>query len=231
MAQELLEQDQKILDGARSSCQQLGITNYTPMAVAWQAVFSRGKGFIEIPFDECILMGSQIILPAGVRGKLEPEEWKPIITSTLILSKKLRKQLAERILIALGGLIAVALALVFTLPILLPGTVRSCSSGGTCTNQPLGFMIAIFIALPLIALGTPIFGVLFSRGLKLVADGKTADLVGQAYFLGVLNKIASIAPPNQVGARKRIGGPFGIYPSLQARIQYLQPPRDTAAIP
>ena len=231
MAQELLEDDQKILDGTRSVCQQLGITNYNPVAVAWQALLARGRSMLEIPFDECILTGSQIILPAGMRGKLEPGEWKPIIASTLILSKKLRKQLAERILIGLAGLIVVAVALFLTLPILVPQTVYTCDKSGVhCGNSPLGYMLAVFIGLPLVLIGTPIIGVIFARGLKLVADGKTADLLGQSYFLGVLNKVATIAPPNQVRARKRIGGPLGIYPSLQARIQYLQPPENRRSV-
>ena len=62
LAQELFEDDQKILDGTRSVCQQLGITNYNPVAVAWQALLARGRSMLEIPFDECILTGSQIIL-------------------------------------------------------------------------------------------------------------------------------------------------------------------------
>jgi hypothetical protein len=212
--------DQRILGIVSSLCQQLGITNYNPQIVAWVSFIPRGRAMVEMPFDEAILSNSQIMLPAAMRDKLEPEEWKPIIASALIVSKKLRRKMIGRTLMGLGVLAAISVTLFLTLPILLPGLVTTCSKSGSCGQEPLGFMIASFgILIPLV--GTPILGVLFGRKVKLAADRMAGKLVGTVYFLGVVNKIASIAG-GQASARKRISGPLSPFPSLQSRILNLQ---------
>ena len=76
---------------------------------------------IEMPFDEVMLSKSQITMPAGMRTKLDPEEWRPILASALIMSKRLRRKLVERVLIGLAALIAVSIVL-FSL-------FRSCCLG------------------------------------------------------------------------------------------------------
>ncbi len=213
--------DQKILGIVSSLCQQLGITNYNPSLVAWVSYVPRGRYSVEMPFDEAILSRYQIMLPAAMMTKLEPEEWRPIIASALIMSKKLRRKMIERILTGLAILIAISVTLFLTLPILLPGLVTTCSKSGTCGQEPLGYMIAILIGPLLLIIGTPILGFLFGRRLKFVADRMAGELVGTSYFLGVLNKIANIAG-GQVMARKRIGGPMSPFPSLGSRIVNLQ---------
>jgi hypothetical protein len=67
--------DQKILGIVSSLCQQLGITNYNPTIISWVSLIPRGRAMVEMPFDECILSKSQIMLPAATRTKLDPEEW------------------------------------------------------------------------------------------------------------------------------------------------------------
>jgi hypothetical protein len=213
--------DQRILGIASSLCQQLGITNYNPGIIAWVSFIPRGRAMVEMPFDEAILSRSQIMLPAAMRDRLEPEEWKPILASALINSKKLRRKAIERVLTALGVLVAISITLIVTLPILLPTPVRSCSNSGVCTYAPEGFMIGLIVGLFLPLGGTPVLGVIITRRLSYVADRRAAELVGTAYFLGVLNKIANIAG-GQVMARKRIGGPLSPFPSLGSRIVNLQ---------
>ena len=174
---------------------------------------------VEMPFDEVILPRSQIMLPAAMRNKLEPEEWKPLIASALIMSKKLRRKIIGRVLVGLAILIAISVTLFRTLPILLPSPVTTCRNG-TCGTAPLGFMIAVYVGLSLPVMGTPILGIVFGRRLRLAADSMAGDLVGTTYFLGVLNKIANIS--GQATDRKRIGGPFSPFPSLASRILNLQ---------
>lgn len=176
---------------------------------------------IEMPFDEVMLSKSQITMPAGMQTKLEPEEWRPILASALIMSKKLRRKLLERVLIGLAALIAVSALLFVTLPVLLPGLVTTCSKSGACGQEPLGFTIASFVGLPLPLVGASVIFVLSARKLNSLADRMAADLVGTAYFLGVLNKIASFAG-GQVNSRKRMGGPLSPFPSLGSRILKLQ---------
>ena len=175
---------------------------------------------VEMPLDECLLLKSQIMLPAPMRSKLEPDEWKPIIASTLIQSKKLRKKMVERVLLGLVILVAISALLFLTLPSLLPTLVTSCRSG-TCGTAPLGYYIAVYVGTSLPFIGTPILGILFARKLKMNADRQAADLVGTSNFLLVLNKIGNVAG-GQVQARKRLGGPLSPFPTLGSRIVNLQ---------
>lgn len=84
MSQELLDDDQKILENTRSLCQSLDVKNYAPVLVAWenwvpQTSLWRGRSrMIKVPPDECLLTSSQVVLPAVMRGRLEPNEWKAI---------------------------------------------------------------------------------------------------------------------------------------------------------
>jgi hypothetical protein len=212
--------DRRILETVSSLCQQLGITNYNPQIVSWVSLIPRGRAMVEMPYDEVLLSKREIMLPAAMRTKLEPEEWKPIIASALIMSKKLRRKVIGRMLMGLGVMIAITVGLFLTLPILLPGMVTACRNG-SCGTAPLGYMIALYVGLPLPFIGTPILGVVFGRRLRSVADRRAADLVGLAYFLGVLNKIANIAR-GQASGRKRLGGPLSPFPSLKSRILNLQ---------
>jgi hypothetical protein len=199
----------------------LGIANYNPGIIGWVSFIPRGRGTVEMPFDEVILSSSQIMLPAAMRDKLEPEEWKPILASALINSKNLRRKAIEQVSTALAVLVGISITLILTLPILLPTPVRSCSNGGVCTYAPEGFMIGLIVGLFLPLGATPILGVILTRRLSYLADREAADLVGTAYFFGVLNKIANIAG-GQVMARKRVGGPLSPFPSLGSRIINLQ---------
>ena len=174
----------------------------------------------EMPYDEVVLSKSQIMLPAAMRTKLEPEEWKPIIASALIMSKKLRRKMVGRTLMGLGVFVAISIALFLILPTLLPGSVTVCRNG-SCGAAPLGYMIALYAGFPIPLIGTSILGVIFGRKVRLTADRMAAELVGATYFLRVLNKIAGIVGV-QASSRKRRGGPISPFPSLQSRILNLQ---------
>ena len=213
--------DQKILGIVSSLCQQLEITNYNPGIVSWVSLIPRGRAMVEMPFDEVILSRSQVMMPAAMRTKLEPEEWRPILASALILSKKLRRKIIGRLLVGLAVLIGISASLFVTLPILLPNLVRSCSSNGSCGYAPLGYMIAVLVGIPLPLFGSVILLFVTGRRVKLVADRMAGDLVGTKYFLEVLNKIANLAQ-GQIMTRKRMGGPLSPFPSLASRIVNLQ---------
>ncbi len=135
--------------------------------------------------------------------------------------KKLRRKIIGRLVAGLAVLIAISATLFLTLPILLPNLVRSCSSNGSCGYAPLGYMIAVLVGVPLPIFGSLILAFVTGRRLKLVADRMAGELVGTAYFLGVLNKISNMAQ-GQVMTRKRMGGPLSPFPSLASRIVNLQ---------
>ncbi len=215
------EQDQRILEITKNLCQQLNITSYNPNIVSWTALVPRGKTYKELPFDECILSKSQVILPAGMRGRLEADEWKPILASELIFSRKLRKTIATGILVRAIPFLILAAVLYFLLPAVFPQPTTFCKNG-YCSTGPLGSEIFPFVAFLVVSIGTPLLGMGYSKKVKLRADRRSADIVGTSSFQAVLAKIASVAPPGGAQAKRRFGGPVRSLPSLEERIASLQ---------
>ena len=86
------ERDPQILAITRELCQQLNITNYDPTFVSWQVYAYENRrnprNRKEFPPDDCLLEKYSVTLPGSMRERLEPGEWKPIIASSLIFSKK-----------------------------------------------------------------------------------------------------------------------------------------------
>jgi hypothetical protein len=216
-----LEQDKRILDITKELCQQLNISNYNPRVVSWTSVMPRGRNrFVEIPFDECILTKMQIILPAAMKDRLEADEWKPILASELFFSRRARKTYLVGIALRAIPFFLLAAALFFLLPQALPQPITATSHGLT-TTAPLGSRIFPFIAFPLVAFGTAFLAVRYSKKVRLEADRASANIVGTASFLGVLNKIAAVAGPGG-RSKRRFGGPVPFLPSIEERIANLQ---------
>src|SRR5207244_6092793 len=90
------ERDPQILAITRELCQQLNITNYDPTFVSWQVYAYENRrnprNRKEFPPDDCLLEKYSVTLPGSMRERLEPDEWKPIIASSLIFSKKMRRR-------------------------------------------------------------------------------------------------------------------------------------------
>ena len=91
------EDDGQILNIAKDLPLGLGFT-YEPLMI-YYIVWLRFGGIRLAPSDECLLgvKGSRrgyVYLPAVLRGKLDPNEWKPLIASALIYSfqPKLRRR-------------------------------------------------------------------------------------------------------------------------------------------
>ena len=222
--------DQRILEDTRSICQTLEI-NYNPVSIAWKhtipdpsiyARFSRGQMWLTIPPDECILAGSQVVLPLDMRGRLEPDEWKIIIASELILKKKLRRKLFELTIIAVAIFIGISVLLLLFFPVLFPGTSRVCDRSATCSNQNVGYLAAAVVSPLLVSIGTILVAATYGRKLKYIADRKVGELLGTSAVLGVLTKIARITPPDDAQTKKNRGNLFAYFPTLQQRIKNLE---------
>ncbi len=215
------EQDHRILEITKNLCQQLNILSYNPNIVSWTAFVPRGRTIKELPFDECVLSRWEVMLPAGMRVRLEADEWRPIIASELIFSRRLQKRIAAGLLERAVPFLILAAVLYFLLPVLLPQPTTFCKNG-LCSTEPLGSAIFLFVAFPVVGIGTVLLGTRYSKKVKLRADRGSADIVGTSNFLTVLAKIASVAQPGAAQAKKRFGGPVRYLPSLDERIANLQ---------
>jgi Zn-dependent protease with chaperone function len=141
-------------------------------------------------------------------GKLTVEEWRPLIASSLVLEKKIKRSMRGRtflltglpIILALGGTIGVAIVLQMSWVIFL---------------YPL-------ILLPLAILG----GRSYNSDLKkarMDADVHASAVVGKNLFLNVLKKIDNMGL-NDIERLKsgRGGRRLASLPSITERIENLQ---------
>ena len=81
---------------------------------------SRARRPIEFRYDECLIEKYCVTLSGKMKNVLEPDEWKPIIASSLIFSKKLRRRVLKGFAVALTAFLLLALAMFFELPVLFP---------------------------------------------------------------------------------------------------------------
>src|SRR5712692_4515239 len=99
-------EDQRIVDIARELCQRLGITKINPRIVSWR----EKQGLVRVPPDQVLFTMDNILLPKSLMGKLEPEEWKPLLASSLIYHWKSQSKVAL-------GMIVRTIPIVVLLPV------------------------------------------------------------------------------------------------------------------
>src|SRR6266508_1197354 len=90
----------KILEIARGLCLLLDIPVLYLKSIVWtdRTWNPRGGGRI-VPSDQCLILPpGDLALAKRMRGKLTPEEWKPVIASALIYEKKLVPKLRGKAL-------------------------------------------------------------------------------------------------------------------------------------
>src|SRR5207302_5736356 len=208
----------------------LEISGFEAESVSWQDYFVR-SGFsfkrsnrpIMVPYDGCMFVGKQMILPESTKDKLQPEEWAPLIASELIyqriLLKKRRLGLVIRILPLTAVYIIIPVVL-WQLGILnLQGmtTVRGAPTPVFVAFFQLYTGTALIFALILYGL----LGFRFNKQMRLKADAIAAGLTGKAVFLSTLEKIGRAFPSIMTRGRPSLTYPPG-RPSVEKRIEGIQ---------
>ena len=158
-------EDQRILEVAREVGRQLGVSKFYPERVVWRPGISS---------DQCVFMRRHfkvVVLPETMKGSLEPEEWRPLMASSLLWdrippARRLRNQ-----------------AILFV-PLFF-------SSWFIVSQTVPPFWSKLFV----LALGLPICAFMLVRAFQLLtkgmlmADELAAKLFGKEVFLQVLMKI------------------------------------------
>jgi hypothetical protein len=190
----------RILEDAGSLLKQIGIQKPEPDAV------SSTNG---LPADFVIVLYGEIILPAQMVGRLTPEEWRPLVASSIIFQYTIirRQNWAALPLIALPLAGAVALTLVL-FGILDPGR-----SNGLLAITLIGSVFTATLVLMMPYLNR------WSQGGRLKADREAARIVGKDSMLQSLTRIRNLA--QETSSQRRIRG-YGFAPSLNQRIANLQ---------
>ncbi len=196
-------EDQGIVDIARELCQRLGITRIHPQTVSWR----EKRGLVRVPPDLVFFAMDNIMLPKSLMGKLEPEEWKPLLASSLIYHWKSQSKVAL-------GMIVRTIPIVLLLPVGLVFLDRILS------NQFRLFriiLLAVYLPLSLIAVVySQILSLRNMKRVRLDCDRRAAELAGPENLLRALKKIESldIEKPRRLAHLVR--------PSIQQRINHLQ---------
>ena len=223
------EEDSRILAIAKELCQQLRLV-YDPIAVYW-IVWIRVGGLRVAPSDQCLLGvkgrgRGRVQFSAALRGRLGPDELKPLIASALIwnlqpeLSRR-RRAVNRRWWLTIPVWIALGSLYFWSFQTFIP------------VNNPEEFLLATpLFLLGLFVVTLPIF--LSARRVNLAirkyfleADRLAAEVVGRTQMLQTLGKIDSMRLANveERNAEKltvwKRGGVFP-WPSLTERIQNLE---------
>ena len=154
--------------------QQLDITKLNVREVRWSSIVPLGRSAVPIPSDWCFFLFHAIVMPARMMGKLTPEEWRPLIASSILYQKRLRRSADRRQ--ALYIVFPTFLALLSSA--IIVGVLRVYWAS----------LIVLLLIIPLLVLGNRRSRPYLKKAM-LEADTKASALTGKESFLEVLRKI------------------------------------------
>ena len=184
-------EEQDILRITKELIEQLNVSSFRPVSVSWAkdipwTFFDSEKPMPEfagsvkrdVPVGWCVFTWDTVILPTEMKGKLDPEEWRPLLASSLIYEAKLRIK-RDLVFIFLST------------PIIIDalGWWELFAGSTPASGIPALLLIldiaGLFGALAL----TGLLVKRFSRRLRLRADALAVELVGREALAKVLEKI------------------------------------------
>ncbi len=209
-------EDQNILGIARELCEQLRIAQFKPESLTWVTWLFTYRQKMLLPSDHCIFSGSEMTLQKMMRGRLTPEEWKPLIASSLIyeFSPDVPRKLYFGRGLRIAPAFILALGPIFLIRLFLPSV-----------NVPALAAIGYFFAV-MFTYSTLFWDVASLRKrLRLKADKNAARLVGKELFLTVLRKVDAMGLVDVVERKaEKLGWTLQRtpYPSITQRIENLK---------
>ena len=195
-----MEEDNEILRYARELSREIRPGGSEPDEVTWDD---------GLPLDRVIVRYGEVKLPSGMKGRLTPEDWRPLIASSIIYNQSLyraqRRGSIVRLVLPLG---VAEVPLIFALLQIFHMTNRQATI-------ELVLVIAGWILFASSVLWLYIHWLW--RSLFYGADRRAAEIVGTATILESLRKtrdaISTLTVP-----RKR----FSLLPSINQRVQSLE---------
>ncbi len=208
-------EDTQILEIARSLTSQLGIDRFDPESLNWWDAVSSGKSSKIVPSDQClIILKRKLVLAHRMNSKLTPDEWKPILSSSIVYEKKLFPKLrGKAVMFGFPGIIAFVAWAVLSAIFIQVASIR-------LTLGVFGWIPTIALLFAAYSKFTP-----YQRRARLQADREAAQVVGREEFLDVLEKIDSFAMPDVEQSKEaRLKGKNREFPSITERIENLRNP-------
>jgi len=187
--------EQAIVRIAREVIEQLGISSFRPVSVSWtndvpwtlvdsEKTIPDLTGIVkrDVPIGWCVFTWDSVLLPTVMRGKLDPEEWRPLLASSLIYEEKLRIKRDLRAVLALTPVAIDALGWLWLF--VAVSTLASFNFGLWLIIDFLGLFPALLL------MGS--LAKSFSKRLRLRADTLATELVGREALGSVLEKMKAL---------------------------------------
>jgi hypothetical protein len=201
----LASDEEKIILYSRDLSEQLGVPELKPQNVSWS------------PWSLILVLSDSVRLPKRMRGRLTPEEWKPLIASSIIhqglVADARHKKFNDKKLVLTHFFPQM---LVPTL--LLDGVILlSFRVNGVVYRYALlvgGLAGWLAFVLPMMRR----FLFVTTKDLQFRADREAADIVGKETLLVVLEKIGGM----ELDRHPRFDDRWSLRPSTRQRIEKLQ---------
>ncbi len=208
--------DSKILNIARELCNSLGIEATSLETLSWQEAYGsfpekdRRGNYLGRPVTPHfpIFYKSKLIISPVLNGRLQPEEYRPLLASSLYFEKKLSRTRNLGMLLRFAPLLAAASLLIPALFLKFPILQDS-------------IVLFVFIGIFLVAGAAGVYtAIRLSRTLVLVADVKSSETTGRQSLINVLEKLESL---RQLDERFDEDWPeYGDHPSIARRMENLK---------
>jgi len=200
--------DPSLLEMASSLGQQLDIPGVNLRDIRWMEWTPAGRSARPVPSDWCMFLRHSMILPARMMGKLTVEEWRPVIASSLVFEKKIKRSMRGATFLLTGMPLIVALG----------GTI------GVAILLQMSWIIFLYpvILFPLAILGGRRYNADLKKA-RLEADTRTSAVIGRDPMLSVLKKIDMMGLADIDRLKSGRGGRrLASLPSITERIENLQ---------
>jgi len=193
---------------ASSLGQQLDLPGLKLRDIRWMEWIPAGRSTRSVPSDWCTFLRHSMIMPARMMGKMTVEEWRPVIASSLVFEKKIKRSMRGTTFLLTGMPLIVALG----------GTI------GVAILLQMAWIIILYPALlfPLAILGGRRYNLDLKKA-RLEADTQTSAVIGKDPLLQALRKIDTMGL-NDINLLKsgRGGRRLASLPSVTERIDNLQ---------
>lgn len=192
-------EDEAILSIIRELSAQFGYYKHNIQTITWRDRI----GIRRFPPDQILLWPGTLQLSKAAMGRLTPEEWRPLLASTLLFYKNHNRGFLKAFL--------PFLATILLEPLILAASFRFV--GDAAQSRLLNYLI-VGVVILLILIGFVLFLNLLKK-FYLKMDEQAGQLVGKERLVASLTKLSSINPGGT--ALKR-----GFFrPSIQERIGHL----------
>ena len=158
------------------------------------------------PSDQCLFEKNFLLLPAVLRERLEPDEFRPLIASSIIYEGKVLKWIALAQAVLIGAFLLASSSIIFIFSKMSP------------EGLALMALLIFIVGVPIILL----FPFCFRLG-RLFSDKRASSLVGTGHFLHTLEKIDSFRFEDlEMLKRSRMARIRSAVPSIVQRIRVVR---------